>query len=351
MTKIQKVAELAGVSTATVSRALAGKSSVSPATRVRVETAAKELGYVVSAAASSLASGRTRNVGVVTPFLDSWFFMSVLKGAQRALADAGFDLTLYVLDSNPKSDIPHAVNPRRLQLFEDFLQRKRVDALLAISLELEQGELDHVRRLNKPVVGLGGPLPGVPTLSVNDKEIARLATDHLLALGHTQIAHISGNADFELDFHLPSNRRDGYEESLVAAGIKPDPLLVRSADFTIAGGYDATLQLLGDPRVHPTAIFAASDEMAIGAILAARDLGKTVPGDLSVIGIDGHDLGSFFGLTTIDQHAEVQGRLAVEKLLAEIESGKASPEPANTHLAHELVVRKSTATPAQPTRD
>ncbi|WP_062212256.1 LacI family DNA-binding transcriptional regulator [Demequina oxidasica] len=351
MTKIQKVAELAGVSTATVSRALAGKTSVSPATRVRVEAAAKQLGYVVSAAASSLASGRTRNVGVVTPILTSWFYTTVLKGAQRALADSGYDLTLYLLDTNPGSDLPHASNPRRRQLFEDFLQRKRVDALLAISLELEQEELDHVRRLDKPVVGLGGPLPGVPTLSVDDRAIARLATDHLIALGHTQIAHIGGNPDFELDFHLPSNRRDGYEDALVAAGIPTEPLMVRSADFTIAGGYDATLQLLGDPRVHPTAVFAASDEMAIGAILAARDLGKSVPGDLSVIGIDGHELGGFFGLTTIDQHPEAQGRRAVEVLLAEIESGSPTPEPDNTYLPHDLVVRKSTSAPAPVVSD
>lgn len=348
MTKIQKVAELAGVSTATVSRALAGKSSVSPATRQRVESAAKDLGYVVSAAASSLASGRTRNIGVVTPFLNSWFYTTVLKGAQRALADAGYDLTLYILDTNAGNDVPHAANPRRRQLFEDFLQRKRVDALLAISLELELEELDHVRRLNKPMVGLGGPLPGVPTLSVDDKAIARLATDHLIALGHTQIAHIGGNPDFELDFHLPSNRRDGYEESLVGAGIALNPLMERSADFTIAGGYDATLQLLGDPRVHPTAVFAASDEMAIGAILAARDLGKSVPADLSVIGIDGHDLSAFFNLTTIDQHPEAQGRLAVQTLLAELEAGTDHQAADNRPLEHNLVVRRSTAAPPAP---
>ena len=348
MTKIQKVAELAGVSTATVSRALAGKSSVSPPTRVRVESAAKELGYVVSAAASSLASGRTRNVGVVTPFLNSWFFTTVLKGAQRALADAGYDLTLYHLDTDQGSDLPHAANPRRRQLFEDFLQRKRVDALIAVTLEIGQDELAYMRRLGKPVVGLGGPLTGVPTLSVDDRAIAHLATDHLIALGHTQIAYIGGDLVFEMDFNLPSNRRDGYEKALTEAGFSLEPLLVRSANFTIPGGYAATLQLLKDPLVHPTAIFAASDEMAIGAILAARDLGKSVPEDLSIIGIDGHDLSEFFGLTTIDQHPESQGRLAVERLLNELESGVVAPHPDNTYLPHDLVVRRSTAPPVQP---
>lgn len=349
MAKIQKVAELAGVSTATVSRALAGKSSVSLATKAKVEAAAKELGYVVSAAASSLASGRTRNIGVVTPLLDSWFYAKVLKGAQRALSDAGYDLTLYHLDSSPSTDVPHGSNPRRRQLFEDFLQRKRVDAILAISLELERGELEYLRAVGKPVVGLGGPLPGVPTLSVNDQEIARLATDHLLALGHTQIAHIGGNQDFELDFHLPENRRIGYEAALTAAGLPLSPLLVRYADFTIPGGYHATLQLLGDPRINPTAVFAASDEMAIGAMLAARDLGKSIPTDLSVIGIDGHDLSDFFALTTINQFPERQGLQAVELLLAQLADRDHDPSksPDNEPLAYELNVRKSTAAPRQ----
>jgi DNA-binding LacI/PurR family transcriptional regulator len=350
MAKIQKVAELAGVSTATVSRALAGKPSVSAATRSRVEAAAKELGYVVSATASSLASGKTRNIGVVTPFLNSWFFTTVLKGAQRALADAGYDLTLYHLDSTPGFDLPQGSNPRRRQLFEDFLKRKRVDAILAISLELNASELEQLRGVGKPVVGLGGPLPGVPTLSVDDREIARLATDHLLALGHKSIAHIGGNPDFDIDFHLPENRRVGYEAALTAAGIELSPLMVRSADFTIPGGYNATLQLLGDPRVSPTAIFAASDEMAIGAILAARDLGKTVPGDLSVIGIDGHDLSDFFGLTTINQFPERQGQRAVQRLLARIadKDDDGSSNAGNEQLEYELLVRKSTAAPPRP---
>lgn len=100
MTTIQKVAERAGVSTATVSRALAGKKSVSVATRAKVEAAAKELGYVASSAASSLASGRNRNVGVLIPFLDGWFYTRVLKGAHAALSDAGYDLTLYHLDQS-----------------------------------------------------------------------------------------------------------------------------------------------------------------------------------------------------------------------------------------------------------
>ncbi|MFV0287720.1 MAG: LacI family DNA-binding transcriptional regulator [Demequina sp.] len=341
MAKIQKVAELAGVSTATVSRALAGKSSVSPATKARVEAAAKQLGYVVSAAASSLASGRTRNVGVVMPYLDSWFFMAVLKGAQRTLADAGYDVTLYHLAPADGLETDSESAQRRSRLFDEFLRRQRVDALIAVNLELDDHERTALGDLSRPVVGLGGPLPGLHTLSLDDTGVARLATDHLLALGHRHIAHITGDPDFERDFQMPATRRAGYEASLVEAGIEPDPLLVRHANFTIEGGYDATLQLLGDPRVHPTAIFAASDEMAIGALLAARDLGRTVPGDLSIVGIDGHDLADFFGLTTIDQFPEVQGQQVAQVVIDEL-TGQLQ-DAVDEDLPYELVVRRSTS--------
>ncbi len=341
---IQRVAKLAGVSTATVSRALAGKSTVSASTRAKVEAAAKELGYVVSSAASSLASGRTRNIGVVMPFLDGWFYMRVLKGAHEALSDAGYDLTLYHLDQSATA--PGGVaNPRRARLFDEFLRRQRVDGFIAVSLELSDAELAGLHTIGKPAVGIGGPLPGALTLSIDDAAIAQLATEHLISLGHRQIAHVGGDPQLDLDFHLPANRRGGYETALRTHGIEPDPLLVRVADFTIAGGYRATLQLLGDPRVTPTAVFAASDEMAMGAIMAARDLGKRVPDDLSIIGIDGHELGDFFGLTTVSQFPETQGRLAAEAVLRALDSE--STPAHNIALPFELIVRRSTSVPPE----
>src|SRR5690606_36229515 len=107
--------------------------------------------------------------------------------------------------------------------FEHFLLRKRVDAVIAIALELTEAEVGRLHDLGKPIVGVGGTMEGVPTLSIDDIGVARLATEHLLALGHTVIAHIGGNKDSEMDFHVPSKRRVGYEEALVAADIIPDP--------------------------------------------------------------------------------------------------------------------------------
>jgi LacI family repressor for deo operon, udp, cdd, tsx, nupC, and nupG len=333
---IEEVARRAGVSAGTVSRALSGRGAVSAATRERVLEAAGELGYVVSSSASALATGRMRNVGVVIPFLNRWFYGAVVEGAESALLAQGYDLTLYNLGGS--------VDERR-SVFEHFLLRKRVDAVIAVSLELTEGEVQRLHDLRKPMVGVGGPLPGVRTLSIDDIAVSRLATEHLIALGHRRIAHIGGDRDVDMDFHLPTNRRIGYQDALAAAGIPSDPALFHAGDFTMQGGYAAAKQLLGAPHDRPTAIFAASDEMAIGAILAARDLGLDVPRDVSIVGVDDHDLAAFFGLTTVAQYPMLQGRMAVDVLMAELHPAHPQPDSLNTPLPFDLVVRSSTARP------
>jgi len=277
---IDEVARLAGVSTATVSRALSGRGHVSAATRARVEAATESLGYVVSASASSLASGRTRNIGVLVPFLDRWFFSTVLNGVASALMRRGYDITLYNLTAD--ADV-------RRSIFETFLRRQRVDGVIAVSIELGPEETARLSELDLPVIAIGGPNPRLSTLTVDDVAVARLATEHLLALGHRDIAHIGASPQFDLDFHIPTHRRQGFEQAMADAGIPARPALYEPADFTIEGGFRAAKQLLGKPGGRPTAIFAASDEMAIGALLAARELGYRVPEDLSVVGIDGHE--------------------------------------------------------------
>ncbi|MET4780996.1 LacI family DNA-binding transcriptional regulator [Glaciihabitans sp. UYNi722] len=336
MPGIQEVADRASVSTATVSRALSGNGHVSASTRERVARAAEELGYVVSSNASSLATGRTKNVGVVIPFLNKWFYSSVIEGAESALMSHGYDLTLYNLSGGGEE---------RRSVLEHFLLRKRVDAVIAISLELTAAELTGMLNLNKPIVGIGGPLTGVRTLSIDNITVARLATEHLLSLGHRSIAHIGGNPQFERDFHLSTNRRGGYEAALEAAGVSPDPELFQSADFTIRGGYEAAKQLLGNPRKRPSAVFAASDEMAIGTILAARDLGLRVPDDVSVIGIDDHELSEFFGLSTVAQFPALQGRQAVEILMDQLHPSRRTQGSLDTPLPYELIVRSTTSRP------
>ncbi|MBJ2122324.1 LacI family DNA-binding transcriptional regulator [Arthrobacter sp. MSA 4-2] len=338
MAGIKDVAKRAGVSTATVSRALSGNGRVSEKSRLAVLKAARELEFVLSYSASSLASGRNRNVGVVVPSVNRWYFSQIVDSAAAALLEAGYDLTLYNLSEGAK---------HRDRVLSEFLLRQRCDGVISVALELSRSELGQLLAVGKPVVGIGGVLPGAHTISVNDKAIATLATEHLLSLGHRRIAHIGGIEAFENDFRISGSRREGYEAAMSAEGLEVLPSWRAHADFTITGGYTEAKRMLGHPHNRPTAVFCASDEMAIGTILAARDLGLHVPEDLSVIGIDGHDLGGIFGLTTIAQFPGQQGENAVKRLLGILtDPENADTLPPDEDARTELVVRSSTSAPA-----
>lgn len=335
MVSLDEVAQLAGVSSATVSRALSGRGHVSATTKQRVFDAAESLGYVVSSAASTLASGRSRSIGVITPNLDRWFFNSVLAGISNTLTRAGYDLTLYNVTGDPQL---------RREIFSAFLRRRRVDGVIVVALELDEWETQQLKELELPVIVLGGSLYELPSMSVDDEGLTRLATEHLLALGHERIGYMGGDEVFDVDYHVPTQRRQGFNAALQVFGIEPNERLVRAADFTVAGGYQAAKQLFGSPESSTmTALVAASDEMAMGAILAAKDLGVQVPHQVSVVGVDGHELGELFGLTTVDQQPVVQGRTAAEHILRRVQGeGNGGIE-----LPYELVVRTTTAVPAE----
>jgi len=336
MVGIIEVAKHAGVSTATVSRALNGKSHVSARAREKVLKAAAELGYVASSSAYTLATGRSKNVGVVMPFVDRWFFSSVLEGAVNALASRGYDVTLYNLSGGEAA---------RKRVFEDFVLRKRVDGVLTVAVKLSESELKRLTEIRKPIIGIGGPIPGARSISIDDEGSGRLATQHLISLGHTEIGMISGVTDF-MDFHQPYLRKTGYQEALLDANLHFHPQWIAEADFTTTGGYHAAKQMLGDPRSAPTALYCASDEMGFGAIQAARDLGLRVPQDISVIGMDGHPMGAFYGLSTIDQRTSEQGAKGANMLMDILESGDDRQLNNVEQLSSwpiELLVRSSTA--------
>ncbi|QLD11780.1 LacI family DNA-binding transcriptional regulator [Microbacterium oleivorans] len=334
MVGIDDVARRAEVSTATVSRTLSGRGPVSPATRERVLQAASELGYVVSSAASSLATGRTSNIGVLVPILDRWFFSRVLTGIAATLQRADYDVALYALTAEADE---------RSRVFATSLRRQRVDGVIVVSMALARDEIAQLGDLGLPVIAMGGQLAGLRSLTVDEIEVARTATEHLLGLGHRDIAHIGLHPQFEGDFHIPTRRRLGFETALSEAGVAAHPDRFAAADFTMAGGHEAATRLLRDAEARPTAIFAASDEMAIGAMLAARELGLRVPEDVSIVGVDGHDLGAFFGLTTVDQFPGRQGERVASAMIAALH-GAASGPPAGLDFA--LVERSSTAPPA-----
>ncbi len=335
MSAIADVARLAGVAKATASRALSGRGYVSAETRDRVIAAAREIGYVASPNAASLVTGRTQSVGVIIPFIGRWYFGDVLEGLEEALLEHCYDMTLYTLP-------PDSLD--RSRIFDYFLARKRFDGIISVSVALRHEEVDHLHRIGRPLVGIGGRIRGVPTIEIDDVAAARLATEHLISLGHRHIVHVGGSQSDEMDFHVHSNRLRGFQAAMTAAGLPVEDRFY-TAEFTMPSGYERGLAVLGDPRHRPTAIFAASDEIAFGLILAARELGIRVPAELSVIGIDGHPHGEMFRLTTLAQHPRAQGTLAVNTLLAELSAGSAGAEPVATVLPTSLVIRSSTSAP------
>lgn len=302
---IDDVARAAGVSTATVSRALRGLPNVNQATRDRVRAAADALGYVASPSAVSLASGRTRTIGLITPWINRWFFANVIEGAERTLRAQGFDVLLYTFDVRRHSERPR-VDP-------DVL-RRRVDGVLVVGLPLEQDEVDALLTLGHPLVCVGWGGFGQVTVRLDDRATALAATRHLIGLGHRRIGHITGSPDDVAPWSPPVDRDAGWREAMSEAGLEITPELEVHGHFDIDGGRASMRRLLAEaPDV--TAVFAASDEMAMGAILALRDAGLRVPQDMSVIGVDGHDLGELVGLTTMAQPADDQGAAAAQLVL------------------------------------
>lgn len=327
---IEDVARRAGVSIATVSRALRGLPDVATSTRSRVLEAAADLRYVASPFAARLASGRTSTVAVVVPFVKRWFFAEVIDTVETELRRAGFDLLLYNLGDEQG----------RSRFFADLPVRKRADAVLIACLVLAADEIAALGSLGCPVALLGLHGEGFLSTRIDDVAAARTAVTHLTELGHRRIGLIGGDTGDPMRFTPPLHRVDGYREALAEVGVRADPRLEVLGYFTADGGEQAcrTLMDLPDP---PTAIFAESDEMASGAMLALRRLHMRVPEDVALIGFDDHPLAELLDLSTIRQPVAEQARDIAMRLLAVIENSPAV-DAGDSVLPTELVVRGST---------
>lgn len=330
MPTITDVAERAGVSVATVSRALRGLPNVSPATRDRVRRAADELAYVVDPSASRLAAGRTSTVGLVLPRLGQWYYSQLLARVDVILREAALDVLPMPLSS--------------VEVQQRFLHelpfRKRVDALIVVDIPMTESQLDRLSETNVAVVTVGVASDRFSSFTIDNAHGTRQATDHLVGLGHRRIG-IMGGGVAAFEFTNMADRLRGYEESLQHRGIVVDPFLHVPAAVNLRGGAQSMQDLL-QRADRPTAVVAMSDEMAIGAIQSARQFGARVPEDLSVVGFDDHEVSEFIGLTTVRQDVAAQGEWAARWVLDRLAH--------RSHLVHEvqrpeLIVRSTTARP------
>ena len=329
---IRDVAAAAGVSTATVSRALRGLPNVDGETRERVKKIASSLDYVISPSASRLASGRTGSIAVVTPYIARWFFSEVIAGAESVMQQAGMDLLLMNVGDyqNGGSRIPPTLRIRR-----------RVDGILIVALPPQDPDLESIVNLGMPTAMIGGVTPGIDCVVIDDVAAARKATEYLISLGHSRIALISGKSG-AARFTAGSQRERGYRAVMAEHSLVEDPMLEVSGHFTIEGGESGMDALLNQLN-PPTAVFAMSDEMAFGAIRSLRTHGLEPGRDVSIVGIDDHPMSSYLGLTTIAQPVADLGKKAGERLLVQLAgSDSLGGNDRVTQLPTELMVRSST---------
>lgn len=324
------VARAAGVSKMTVSNVINNKSGMTEKTRVRVQRAISATGYVVNPVARALAGKRSNLIGVLTPRLNWPFVSEILHGASVTTEAAGLNLAIFTTASNVTLERERA----------GLLRTLADGVLLVIPSEDEHEILGDTL----PVVTLGAQ--GKRTVQVDNHAGGRLAAQHLIDLGHRRIAHITGQHSQLRDAH---EREEGFFAGLREAGLELPAEYLEEGEFSEEGGERAASRLLSLPE-PPTAIFAANDRSAIGALRAAQALGVRVPHDLSILGFDDIHAARVTDppLTTIRQPLEEMGETAARLLIDLIRGG----QPAESHIRFPatLIVRSSTAPPGTQSR-
>jgi len=332
-TTIREIAELAGVSVATVSRVANNSGYVSAKTRRAVESVIRKHGYTANRNARALSGRRTGLVGVTVPRIHPTYFSVIVDGAAEALYER--DMRVVVCPTLHEHD-------REVSLLERLMQGTTDGGLLVLPEESSR-ELRTLMTHGYRFVVVDPReriAEEVPTVSAANASGADQLTRHLLGLGHRRIAAITGPRGWV----ATEERQLGYRAALSTAGVLPDPTLMLESDFSVAGGHEATAHLLA-LRDPPTAIFAFNDQLAIGAMHAALEHGLRIPHDLSIVGFDDTIEAALVmpALTTVRQPLAEMGRMAVTLLLRLLENQRI--EALHVELATQLVVRSSTAPP------
>ena len=332
--RIEDVAAQADVSVATVSRALRGLPNVAASTRRRVVDVAEQLGYQPDPAAARLAAGRTNTVIAIVPHLGSWYFSNVVAGIEAVCTQAGYDVLVIGADEPSRVD----------RLIDERAQLdRRADGVVLVDLPVASELAESLVRRRVAVATVGWRVGDHPAVVLDDPAVGALAAEHLLHFGHRDLGVIGGDLD-PIAFEVPERRLRGFREQCQRYGVDVAAERIVGGGFRLDGGYAAMAVLLEhDP---PTAVFAMSDEMAFGALMALQERGLTPGVDVSVIGVDDHEFAHVVELTTIRQNVVDNGAAAARALLAAIQdprttTGDAEPAEAETP-TFSLVARSST---------
>lgn len=335
---IKEVARLAGVSVATVSKALNRTGNVSEALRERVTVAARALGYAPHASARSLRSGATRIIGLLVADLTNPYFLRLVENVERLASAAGYSVIL----CNSGED------PEREQRNLAMLVSQRADGVIVIPTRIGwNGRPAAMADLPMPAILVDRNLDGLglDSVTTDNHAVGRLAAAHLHGLGHRRIGVIMGSPEHQIARH----RVDGFRGTLATLGVPFDERLLESDNFSEAAGHAAALRLLRRPD-RPTAIFATNNHLALGLLRAVVDEGVAIPADISVLAVDELPWQGLLRprVTVVTQPSPAIAAAAVEALVGRIGDGRsatAAAPPRSIVLAPELVAGGSTAAP------
>jgi LacI family transcriptional regulator len=331
---LSDVAALAGVDVSTVSRVLCGDQTqrVRQDTRERIETAARTLGYQPNMNARSLRTARTYTLGIGVPQLDNPVFSQIILGAERGARERGYSLLIAYIEENAGND----------NAYERLAQINRVDGLLVTTLDDNSVMLRAVKQARVPFILLNRKVKGVRNcIYFDSRRAARMAVEHLIELGHTRIAHLSG----QLNPSTGIGRFAGYCDALEQAGLPLDPDLVAVSGYTVAGGAQAMRAILEREMPRPTAVFPLTLAAAAGAMMALHAAGIRVPEDMSVITVHDGPMAEviFPQLSTVRMPVELMGYQGALSLIDLIEGRLQAAEQQMAPLG--LLLRQSTSAP------
>lgn len=330
---IAQVAEHAKVGVGTVSRVLNDHPAVTAETRQRVRDSIAALDYRPSPLAQNLKRGRTQRIAILVSFFTNPSAVERLRGLTQALGGSGYEIVLYPVDGDDQ----------RAAHMDSLAGPHQADGLVLISLPPTDAEVEQLSRSVLRVVQIDAAHLAFPRIVTDDVEGGRLAAEHLLALGHRDVAFIGDPVENPYGFTSSRDRCTGYLDALAAAGCVPPEHRIRTGQHGTDTASRLGHELLAGPD-RPTAIFAASDTQAMGAVLAARELGLRVPEDVSVLGFDDIEAAAHVGLSTVRQPLQDSGRLAAELLLREL--GDPGTVPPDIHVLPLDVVARNTTGPA-----
>ena len=303
---IATVAAEAGVGVGTVSRVLNGSSQVSEVTRIRVLSTIERLDYRPLRSAASLSKGRTDAVGILVSVITRPSVMARLVGVIDVLSEAGLDAVVFNVENRAQLD-------RHLS---SIIDQRRVDGIISISLRIPRDRLARIRKLDIPLVLVDNSLPNLPCVYIDDVAGGKMATEHLLSLGHRRLGFIGDNAHTDLGMSASEDRYAGYLMALEAVGIEPDFDLVARGPHSSEAAAVLTSALFELGKRRPTAIFASSDTLAVGVIKAAQQHGYKIPDDLAVIGFDNLDVSSILDISTVNQPLLESGTKGASRMVS-----------------------------------